>query len=702
MYLKASKDSASTGKYFAADEADKTVETLQRKAQEWFNNVLENEYLEKVRMSVQSYHGMYYSTGHRTTYGGEQGELVNLPVNHYANIATHIKNMIVANRPVFQARATNTDSKSEIQTELANGLLEYYMREKDLEEYLINAVIYAIVMGSGYIKMEWNSTSGEIYDYLPTVDDPRGEPIYEGDVEFRNMSPFDVVFDSSKETSKEHDWVLCRTFKNKYALAAKYPEYKDEIEALKTKSDEQRHTIGLNYFYEHTDDVAVYEFYHKRNEALPDGRYVLYLASDIILEDTALIYRDLPVYRIAPSNFLGTPYGYTPMFDLLPLQENINSLYSTIMTNQNAFGVQNILNPRGNDVRLNAIEGGLNFIEYTPVQNAPNGGAPMPLNLTQTPAEVFNFLQMLERQMETISGVNSVARGNPEQSLKSGTALALVQSQALQFMSGLQQSYVKLVENVGTGLINLLRDFAKVPRIAAIVGIDNRSKLKQFSGDDLDTVNRVIVDLGNPLATSTAGRVAMADHMLQMKIIDTPEKYLQVINSGKLEHMTGKTTDELILIKAENEALLSGESPLMAVFTDRHSLHVKEHRAVIADPQLRLTNPELIERTAAHIQEHLDLLRTVDPNTLALFGEQPLGPATGTPVTQTTVASDQPNQTGGAPIPPNTQAAGAGAGVLQPTLPGKSPNARLPEPAEAPETAPDGSPLRPQDIVPGN
>ena len=53
--------------------------------------------------------------------------------------------------------------------------------------------------------------------------------------------------------------------------------------------------------------------------------------------------------------------------------------------------------------------------------------------------------------METLSGVNSVARGNPEASLQSGTALAMVQSQALQFMSGLQQSYIQLIEDVGTG-----------------------------------------------------------------------------------------------------------------------------------------------------------------------------------------------------------------------------------------------------------
>ena len=128
----------SQNKYFAADESSKTVETLQRRASEWFDTILENNYLEKLKMSWNAYHGAYYNSGHKISFGGEQGELVNLPINHYRNIATHIQNMVSANRPAFQARATNSDSKSEIQTELSNGLLEYYMREKKLERYLFN------------------------------------------------------------------------------------------------------------------------------------------------------------------------------------------------------------------------------------------------------------------------------------------------------------------------------------------------------------------------------------------------------------------------------------------------------------------------------------------------------------------------------------------------------------------------------------
>jgi carbon monoxide dehydrogenase subunit G len=609
--------------YFAAKEPEKAAQIILHKANAWYNQVYTNGYLIKVRDSWLAYHGAHYSSAsaaHKISFAGEQGELVQIAINHYRNIAEHIITMITANRPAFQARATNTDSKSTAQTKLANGLLDYYMREKRMEKYLHRAVEYAVVLGSGFIKMEWNATTGETYD----VNEETGAMIQEGDVEFTNLSPYDVVFDTSKETSENHDWVLCRSFKNKFDLAAKFPELADKIKGMQTKSDLMKFRFEM-FAFDQTEDVAIYEFYHRKTESMPKGRYLSFLDDNMVLMDTPLPYRALPVYRIAPSDILGTPYGYTSMFDLLPIQEALNSLYSTVLTNQHAFGVQNVYVPRGADISLKSLEGGLNIIEGN-----SGAGKPEAMNLTATPPEVFNFIKQLEQQMETISGVNSVARGNPEASLKSGTALALVQSMALQFISGLQQQYVQLVEDVGTGLVNMLKDFAAVPRIAAIAGKNNKAYVeREFTGDDLSQVNRVIVDIGNPIARTTAGKMQMATELIQYNIIKTPEQYINVMTTGNLDNMTDDVQDGLIIIQNENEAL-SDKRPVRALAIDQHLTHIKGHRGILSDPELRM-DEELTDAVLAHIQEHLNLLRNTDPALLSLIGEQPLGPAGGTP-----------------------------------------------------------------------
>lgn len=700
--------------YFAAKDGEETASIVLQKANKWFHTLDVNGYLDKLKEAWSAYHGAYYTdvgSGHRLTFSGEQGELVNLPVNHYRNICRHMLTMVTATRPAMQARATNTDYKSLVQTKLANGLLDYYMREKRLEDYLSTAIEHAIVFGSGFVKMEWNATAGEIHDFVEPVlkrkmmqneetgedeeefddngeflyeldddgepiEETQGYPIYEGDVVFSTVSPFDVVFDSTKEDNQKQDWVLIRSFKNRFDLAAKYPEMKDEILLQETKDQMERYDFN-GAFYDSTDDIAVYEFYHRQSEAMPDGRYLLFVGSDAVLMDTVNPYRNLPIYRVSPGDILGTPYGYTDTFDLLPIQDAINSLYSAVLSNHNAFAVQNVLIPRGADINPSQVAGGLNIIEYN-----MQAGKPEAMNLTATPPEVFNFITILEKTMETVSGVNSVSRGNPETSLKSGNALALVQSMSLQFISGLQHSYVKLIEDVGTGLVTMLKDFASVPRIATIVGEANRTYMKEFTGDDLSQVNRVIVDVGNPLAKTTAGRVQMAEQMLQMNLIKTPEQYISVINSGKLETMTDSIDRQLMLVKAENEKMVAGEE-VHVIDIEPHSLHIKEHRDILSDPSLK-EDPDLVTRVLNHVQEHINALKQVDPDLLMHIGEQPLTP--------------QPQQPpGGGDI---TQGAAEGAGPEQVMgQPGAVPEQSLPEPASPPAPF-ENLPTDPSEMLP--
>lgn len=684
-------------RYFAADTPDKAVETLMEKSKGWFKGITDTDYIDKIKRSWRAYHGQYYDRGHRLSSGGENGELVNLAVNHYRNLARHIHVMVTSTRPSFRCRAINTDKKSLIQANLGNGLLDYYMRELKLEVIIKDAVEYAIILGSGYIKLEWNSTKGKIHDYVePEEDDifdydedgiPVDEqgyqlkpyPIYEGDVEFKLLSPFDVVFDPTKQNYNENDWVLCRSFINKFDLAEKYPELRESILQQETKDQidkVSRRVLSQNI--DETTDIAVYEFFHKRTESMPNGRYLLYVDGETVLTDTVMPYRDLPIYRITPSHILGTPYGYSDMFDLLPLQDMLNSLYSTAATNINAFGVQNILNPRGNDVSIEQVSDGMNFIEYNATM-----GKPEALNLVSTSPEVYQMMQLLEKSMETLSGVNSVARGNPEQSLRSGNALALVQSQALQFVSGLQQSYIQLLEDIGTGLLNLLKDFANVPRIAAISGLNNSTEMREFKSDDIKSINRVVVDVGNALMSTTAGRAQVAENLLQMGLINSPEKYLMVLNTGNLDYLTEGKMDEMMTIKGENEAMIRGEE-VIAIFSDNHALHIKEHRDVLADYMLR-RDPELVQSVLDHMQEHINLLQTTDPNLLAIIGEQPLAPPGGTPVNQ---------------ADPNIPTQGGPAETLDPNM-GNPEMPNIPTPAGEGDILPE-QPTTPEELMAQN
>ena len=599
-------------KYFAAKTPEETAKVLLSKAHDWRNILTTNGFLDKLRTCWAAYHGAYFtdvSSGHTITFGGEQGELSQLPVNHIRNLGQHMLVMTTANRPSMEARAANTDFKSLAQVTLANGLLDYYMREKRLERYIRTAVEHAIVLGAGYIKMEWDATAGKVVE----EDEETGLKIHEGDVKYSNMSAFDVVFDVNREDF-DHDWILVRTWKNKYDLAAKYPEYADKIVALDTKDAKQRYSLQIFRKVE-SDEVEVWTMYHKKSDSIPEGRELVFLTSDVILLDQPLPYRRIPIYRISPNEIMGTAFGYSNLFDLMPLQEAVNHLYSTIMSNQTAFGVQNLFVKTGSNVNITNLSGGLNVIEGLE--------KPEVLNLLATAQETFTFLQMLEGKMETISGVSSVTRGSPDpaQNLRSGNALALVQSMAIQFISGLQNQYVQLIEDLGTGLIEILKDYASAPRVASIIGKGNKAYLKEFKSTDLSEINRIIVDVGNPLARTTAGRVQIAEQLMQMKPDEfSIEQYIQVINTGRIEVMTDDSVDQENLIQQENERLLQA-IPTKVLVVDEHMLHIKKHRTLLSDPLLR-EDDATAEVILNHINDHIQALKTTDSALLAALGQQ--------------------------------------------------------------------------------
>ncbi len=141
--------------YFALEEPATKVSILLKKADSWSNAITQNNYLDKCRSSWMAYYGAQHGGGqsaHKVTFGGEQGELTQISVNHYGNIAAHLINLTTSEKPAMEAQAVNTDSVTLGQTILANSLLDYYMYQKRLEKYLYNGVESAVVLGEGYVR----------------------------------------------------------------------------------------------------------------------------------------------------------------------------------------------------------------------------------------------------------------------------------------------------------------------------------------------------------------------------------------------------------------------------------------------------------------------------------------------------------------------------------------------------------------------
>jgi len=613
-----------TTEYFASLPPKELSDAVIQRSDEYYRHIEKTGLLRKLQKSYDRYYGNsstgIYNSSSEVGFGGEQGELALVRVNHYRNLAQHLLVMTTSDRPALECRSTNTDVKSMSQTVLGSGILDYYMRDKRLERHLKMACLDSILYGEGFVQVKWDTSLGAPYGVNPET----GEKVYEGDLSFSNPAgPLDVIKDVNVNHIQDNNWYIVVERHNKFDLAAKYPEKAEEI--ININQSKKRFTEYEELLPEiipYREQIKVYHLYHKCTDAMPEGREFICLESDLWLFDGPLAYKDvpggLPVFRMAPDNYFGTPFGYTQAWDLLGLCEVIDALYSTVVSNQLTFGVQNIIAPKGHDITYQQLAGGMNLLEYD-----PELGAPEALNLTKTPQEIFSFLKYLKEEIETLSGINSVVRGNPEASLKSGSALALVASQAIQFNSGLVAEYTALLEDVGMAIISILKTFAHSKRASSIAGKSKQYMMKHWTGQDLEHINRVIVDITNPMSKTIAGRLEIARDMLQIPgVIKSPEQYIQVVNTGKIEALLEGKEMELLNIKAEDELLQDGK-PVQPIMTERHDAHIDSHSSLLSNPEAK-KDPKVVQVTMDHIMSHINLLMTGNPILLQMRGQQSL------------------------------------------------------------------------------
>jgi len=656
----------SDDKYFASLPSDEIGNYLVEKVDDYYKYLNGNGTLVLWRDCFEQYFNGYFSKGQIHDFG-KAGERKYFTVNHFKNLLEHIKVLTTSQRPAFEPKAANPDYKSSAQAILARGLLDYYMYQQDLEKIINRCMDYALQSGEGWIMQEWDKNQGkvvgtkeeEVEESEDGEEKEAVEPtnVHEGDVVSTSYHPIDVIRDVNKITTEDNLWFIVRKMVDRFETAAKYPKFKEKIVDSVAHVDPRYRTLLYDEDTQPrvntSDQIPFYVFRHKKSAALPNGRQIEFLEDGTIIFDGDLPYSTISLYVLHPGTRTNSNFGYTVAFDMIGIQKAIECLDSTILTNQSTFGVQNVAIPRASDIEATDLGGGLKAIVF----NGDKG--PEALNLTNTPPEIFNYKEDLIQQMETVSGVNSVSRGNPEASLKSGAALALVESMAIRFNSGFDNSYTQLLEDVGTGTISLLKDYANSKRVIEITGISNRSYLKEFTKDSLDQIDRVIVERGNALTKTISGRTAIADSLLERGLITDPASYIQLLQTGRLEPLIEGATKEVLNIRDENENLSEGKQ-VRVIATDNHHLHIKEHKNVLASPDMRTKeNEKVIKIVLDHITEHLTALRKVDPELLMVLGQQPLGQPAGPPAPP----QDEPNtpNQGVAGGPPPANAAPPGA-----------------------------------------
>ena len=609
--------------YWASKSSDEMADAVVEKFntyQEWGSN---SGYFARIQHLYNTYYAVD-TEGSLALQKTEDGKLTKIHIGHFKNLIKRLHILITTNKLAFEARAINSDSESQLDADLARGLLEFYQNEKKLGSKLSESVETSLVCLEASIHCPWDDQKGAAIAAEEVTNEDTGETsiktIYEGDQEFEVVTALDCARTTTLENSP---WKILKLKRHKYTLAAQYPEHNQSIINSTNESDDELSGFSTNtYILDPTasnnlsggDDetVTVYHMYHERNPALPEGREVI-VCGGVVLYDRSLRYETVPVFTIKAGKVIDSVWGDSPAVDIAVIQQAIDLLSSATLTNNIDNAKQNIytVDPNLTVTRLSESQ---NLITAT---QPPQG-----INFTASSPETYKLLDSYVSQQQLISGVNETARGAPKAASASGTSMALMLAQAQQFVSDLQAGYAELAGDVGSLIIDNLKLFAKTERIAYISGVKKRSYAKRFKAEDLYGVDRIIVTLGNPMTQSMSGRYDLMQQFMQYNIVRDPVVLGHFLRTGEIESATEDTFGDAILIRDENQMLQKGELPI-AVIADMHPQHFMKHKELFSDPEVR-KNPELMALITQHMQDHIDLHKSMDPDMAAIMGLQPL------------------------------------------------------------------------------
>ncbi len=284
--------------------------------------------------------------------------------------------------------------------------------------------------------------------------------------------------------------------------------------------------------------------------------------------------------------------------------------------------------PKGSNLHYQNLATGMTFIEWDP-KMGPNA-KPEALNLVHSAPETYQLIDKCIQNMEILAGVSALDRGVPDQSITSGQYAALITTNSVIFQAPLQRAYARLCQKVANMTIHILRANMKVDRVTQIVGQNNVSSAKTWGSDQLTGISGVTIERLNPMLQTPAGKMQLADVLMKSGLIKDPQQYIGVYTDGDLPQLYHRQETQLVLVKAENEALLKGQQ-VMPVITDNHVMHILEHTANVDTVEARL-NPNLpyVVATLNHIQAHINMLTTINPILAGIIGDPALPP--GMPV----------------------------------------------------------------------
>lgn len=643
-------DMLSVTNLHSADDLMRKFNSIRRMRQP-----LENQW----KLNLAFYKGKQYAYFNRATRrleslpiddGEKPRYRVRLVSNQIISGAQSLVAKLTKTRPEIYAEPGSGGDADVKAAQMAGTLFEYWWSEKNMDDKLEEALLWAIVAGQGWWKIRWDPQAGKSMKFMldpngkPITDDtikdlfrgqlmsmniqPQETVVYLGDVAIDVLSPFDVFPDPAVKNWADAKYAFCVHNLDPDEV---YSRWKVRVESDSTAAPPDNLLPMSNApDAQKPDVVSVHYGYFKPSPIMPKGRLVVF-TKNRILEDGPWPYpfHDLPFVKFPGVRVPGQVYDSSVVEHAIPLQKELNRTLSQIVEYKNLTVKPRVWAPTGSiSTRLTTEPGAL--YEYNPIGDH----RPEIEKLPAIPPYVFEHLANIKNSLEDVFYITDVTEGTVPPNVEAGIAIDLLQEMATDRVAPI----IKLLENALAQAGQLMLMFAQKyyiePRLMKIQGSGGSIQVKRFTQADIDGSISIRARTGSGLPRTRAGKQALILNLVSSNIMDPQEayKHLDLGDMSGVAKMLRADEDQAF---REHDKIIQGQ-PVNPVAYEQ-AMSAMEN-GTLADPktgqpvsdpnqaQQILVNAALqplpFENFEAHMNAHALFMKSPDFETLPLEIQQ--------------------------------------------------------------------------------
>lgn len=264
-------------------------------------------------------------------------------------------------------------------------------------------------------------------------------------------------------------------------------------------------------------------------EDYPNGVYCV-TDLDIMLERRDLFCRDHTGKHFLPANHFvfdyipGSAVGKSVATDLVPKQKQRNELESLIQLITMRMANPVWIVPYGTDVEGFSGQPGS---VLKAIQIAPNANAePKRLPGENVPSSVMQWLDKIDSDMEDISSIYDVLKGNNPPGVTAGYALQLLIERGQSRWGPLFQRWENGMVQWAVQATAYYRELMPADQLLEILGPHGEWELAGFKGEEFTSLN-LAVEPGSVKPQSALAERAMIDDLITRGLIDVTDPFVK-------------------------------------------------------------------------------------------------------------------------------------------------------------------------------